>query len=249
MLILTILLLSIPFASQAYSQQPSGGSAGKDTQLSTVDQILDKYVEALGGRAAIEKIKSSRVKGTVEIPAAGVAGTVEFLRKAPNMVLTSVTVNDSVVGRTAFDGNAGWSENIRDGVKALTGEDLIDARTQADFYISVRLRQLYPKMVLDGLEKDGDSEAYVIEATPENGRPVTFHFDKSSGLLVRTDSVVVNQEGQSHSTVYFADYRDVDGVKTPCLIRGVTPLSTIIFKLTDIRNNIEIDGSKFVMPK
>ena len=50
-------------------------------------------------------------------------------------------------------------------------------------------------MVLDGLEKDGDIEAYVIEATPESGRPVTFHFGKSSGLLVRIDSVVVSQEG------------------------------------------------------
>jgi hypothetical protein len=104
-------------------------------------------------------------------------------------------------------------------------------------------------MALKSLEKDGDREAYVIEAMPEIGRPVTFHFDTASGLLVRTDVVVVSQEGESSSSEYLADYKEVDGVKTPHLMREVTPLSTVIFKLTDVKNNVVVDDSKFAGPK
>ena len=56
----------------------------------TIDQILDKYVTASGGRAAIEKMTSASAKGTIDIPDAGVSGTVELLQKAPAKSLTTV---------------------------------------------------------------------------------------------------------------------------------------------------------------
>src|SRR5262249_22044573 len=153
--------------------------------LPTVDEVLDRYVKALGGRAAIEMIKSSVAKGTMEIPAAGATGTVEFWRRAPNMLLIVMSVGNSVVARTAFDGKVGWSEDLREGVTDREGENLDELKREADFYRSTSLKQFYPRMVLTGSEKEGEIESYVIEATPEKGRPVRLHFDKATGLLVR----------------------------------------------------------------
>jgi zinc protease len=247
--VVSVMLLLLPCISIARPQGGANESRKEAAGLPTVDEVLDRYVKALGGRAAIEKIKSSVAKGTMEIPADGVTGTVEFWRKAPSMFLSVISIGDSVVARTGFNGNLGWSESIRDGLNPLEGERLAQLMREADFYRSIRLKQLYPKMVLTGLLKEGDSESYVIEATPEKGRPVTFHFDKVNALLVQTDMVVVSPEGESPVRDYFAEYREVDGINTPFLTREVTPLVTVIFKLTEIKNNVPIDESKFVKPK
>jgi hypothetical protein len=224
-------------------------SRGNLAGLPTVDEVLDRYVKVLGGRAAIEMIKSSVAKGTMEIPAAGATGTVEFWRRAPNMLLIVMSVGNSVVARTAFDGKAGWSEDLRVGVTDREGENLDELKREADFYRSTNLKQLYPKMVLTGSQKEGETESYVIEATPEKGRPVKLYFEKATGLLVRTDRVSMTPQGELPSSEHLADYRELDGVKAPYLIRGVTPLVTIIFKLTEIKNNVTIDESKFLKPQ
>jgi zinc protease len=237
-----VLLASCVWAAtaQRVTNEPNGQTAA----LPTVDEVLDRYVQALGGRAAIERVKSSVAKGTMEIPAAGVTGSIEFWKKAPNLILNVVTVAGTGASRTGFDGSVGWSENPHQGLVTLKGQQLAQLALQADFYSSINLKLLYSKMTLIGMRKDDERDSYVIDATTEGGRSVKFHFDKDTGLLIRTDSGVDGQE-----ISYFGDYREVEGVKAPFLLREVNPAITVIIKLTEIKNNIAIDDSQFRMPQ
>jgi len=85
----------------------------------------------------------------------------------------------------------------------------------------------------------------VLEA-PRNGSPRRFYFDKTTGLLVRSEER--NQADQVTSAIEYDDYRDVDGVKVPFVIHYVDDAHFVI-KLTEVKQNVSIDDSVFVKPK
>ena len=85
----------------------------------------------------------------------------------------------------------------------------------------------------------------VLEA-PRNGRPRRFYFDKTTGLLVRSEER--NQADQVTSAIEYDDYRDVDGIKVPFVIHYVDDAHFVI-KLTEVKQNLSIDDSVFVKPK
>jgi hypothetical protein len=85
-------------------------------------------------------------------------------------------------------------------------------------------------MTLRGKQTLGGSEVYAIEGTPATGLPSVFYFDVKTGLLKRKDSV------------YYDDYREVDGMMIPFSIRGPNTL----IKLTEVKHNLPVDDSQFV---
>src|SRR5437870_13266315 len=94
-LTLTTIILSLLIAVTAFAQgtpRKPAADAKPAAKLPTVDQVLDKYVQAIGGKAAVEKATTRVAKGSFEIPAFGATGTAEIYAKAPNKAATIVTV-------------------------------------------------------------------------------------------------------------------------------------------------------------
>src|SRR5262249_35758782 len=87
-------LITCPNLVRAQQQQKSG--AGQETrpveQLPSVDQILSRHMQALGGKAAIEKLTSLTLTGTMEVPSAGLSGKAELAVRAPNRYFLSVDI-------------------------------------------------------------------------------------------------------------------------------------------------------------
>src|SRR3984885_11998062 len=114
--------------------------------LPTADQVLDHYVQAIGGRAAWMKLNSRVSKGTIEIPAMdNLTGTLEIHEKAPNFMLAVISLGGGAFEQ-GFDGTTAWCNNPRDGLRVLTGGELDDARREADFYHPLDLRKIYSKL-------------------------------------------------------------------------------------------------------
>ena len=214
----------------------------------TVDQILEKYVQAIGGKAAIEKVKSRVTEGTIDIPAAGISGKFTTQAKAPNMTSLKADLPGFGVITEAYDGSVAWENNPIQGLREKTGNELADTKLDADFYRDIKLKSLYPKMVLQGKEKYADKEAYVIVATPPEGSVEKFYFDAQSGLLIRQDSERESPEGKIPVQVYFDDYRDVEGVKLPHVMRQVTPQFEMSIKVSGVKNNVPVDEAAFKKP-
>jgi carboxyl-terminal processing protease len=206
-----------------------GATVALDPQ---VEQIIEKYLEAIGGRAAIEKITSRVSTGTVEGAFAGVSttGTVETVEQAPDKSVTTIVVPSLGIMRRGFTGARGYEQFSLVGFREIKGFELDLLRLDSDFRWGADLRRLYPKMVLKGKEKIGDADAYVIEATPARvPLPTRLYFDTQTGLLLRRDAI------------YFEDYREVDGVKLPFLMHGAG--ATI--KLKDVKHNVALDAAAF----
>jgi CubicO group peptidase (beta-lactamase class C family) len=206
--------------------------------MPTVDQILDKYVQAIGGEAAYRKLTTSVGKGTFEIQEAGIVGSIEYESMAPNklrIILRGQTKNGYQVDLwSGFDGAVGWDFNSTSGgYRELSGKELAAKRRDAEFYLEIKRKELYPKMALKGAQKVGARAVYVIEATPAEGDPENWYFDVETGLLIRIDDT------------YYDDYREVNGVKLPFTYRASSASGMFISRLDEVRFNIPIDEARF----
>jgi len=247
---LTIAILAAALAVTALAQgaQPKPAGAGTTAPLPTADQILDKYVQALGGKAAIEKQTSRVSKGTFEIAAFGATGTAEIFEKAPNKTASVINVAGFGVVQEGFDGKAGWGVDPQNGLRDKTGAELASAKLDAEFLKAIKIKQLYPKIVVKGKDKVGEKEVYVVEATPVESSVETWYFDAQTGLIVRQDSEREGPQGKQAIQSYMDDYREVDGVKIPFKLRQVTSAFTIDIKIDEIKHNVPIDDAKFNKP-
>jgi photosynthetic reaction center cytochrome c subunit len=236
--------VSVPAVGQNLWQPNS--SSSKDSPLPTVDQILDRYVQALGGADLFQKITSRVVKGS-RIGADGVLVPEDVYQKAPNKLLT-VTSYPDITFRNGFNGTAGWGESSKGGVLELPGQVLEQLKNDSEFYKEIRTKELYQKLTLMGKSTIGDSEAYVIEAGSFRGSPEKLYFDIRSGLLVRRYVESETVLGRFPLQTDYEDYRDVDGIKQPFLIHWSIPGRVWGRKVAEIKQNVAIDDQQFNPP-
>jgi hypothetical protein len=218
-------------------------------KMPTVKEILAKYVQAIGGKQANEKIKSRMAKGTVEMMPMGIKGTFENYAAAPNKSSTKVSLSGIGDFSEGFDGTTAWTINPVQGSRDKQGEELAQAKLTNSFNRETLLDKLYPKMELRGIEKVGVDDAYVVAAMPDNLPEEIFYFDTKSGLLVRHDSTSISPEGKMVGKTFLEDYRMVDGVKVPFKTRSVLPQFEIVTTYTEVKNNVAVEDSRFAKPK
>jgi zinc protease len=253
-ILLMIAVLALAAFASAQKPEPAKpdpakmASAPGPSNLSVKD-ILERYIKALGGREAIEKIKSRTTVGTVELVPVNMKGTFESYSapEARSYSKTSLTgVGDFI---ESSDGKSVWSSNPIQGLREKSGAELAQAKLTNDFHRDLRLDKLFPKMELKGIEKIGDKEVYVVEGTAEGVPSETWYFDVKSGLMLRSDVTSISPEGQQKISAYLEEIRPVDGVMVPFRIRTQTPQFQIVITFTEVKHNVPIDDAKFAKPK
>ncbi len=233
-------------AAPATSATPSAMKPA--AALPTADQVLDHYVQAIGGRAAWLKLNSRVSKGTIEIPAMNnLSGTVEIHEKAPNLMLAVINLGGAAFEQ-GFDGNVGWSDNPQNGLRELSGGELDDARREANFYHAVELKKNYTKMTVKGIERVNEHDTYLVEATRAEGAPDRMYFDTQTGLMVRSVNQRYTTDGITEFTADVADYTEVDGVKLPFSVRQTGASATFIIRFTEVHHNLQLTDSQFAKP-
>ena len=105
-----------------------------------VDQILDRYEEAIGGREAWAKFTSRVTMGTIEVPSMNLSGTVMIHEKAPDKMLSAVIINGAAF-QQGYDGIQGWTDDPKNGLRDQTGPELAEAKRDADFLHAFHLRR------------------------------------------------------------------------------------------------------------
>jgi zinc protease len=223
-------------------------SATKAAALPTADQVLDHYVQAIGGRAAWLKLNSRVSKGTIENPAMNnLTGTVEIHEKAPNLMLAVINLGGAAFEQ-GFDGTVAWSDNPENGLRELSGGELDDARREANFYHALELRKNYTKMTVTGIEKVNEHDTYVVEATREKGAPDKMYFDTQTGLMVRSVNQRYTPDGVTEFQADVDDYTEVDGVRLPFTVRQTGASATFIIRFTEVHHNLQLADAQFAKP-
>lgn len=222
----------------AVAPRPSGPSP-------TAEQILDQYVDALGGAGAIQKVTSRVMKGV--ILADGQEMPIEITAKAPNKRISAMkTPNGESL--TAFDGTAGWLGNTGRPARSMTAAESDAARMDAEMYLAVNLPKYFQQLRPGRPEKIGDISCAVLMGMRPGQPPVRLFFDKNTGLLVRTIRYAETPLGRNPTQIDYADYKAVDGVKIPLKWTLSRPNGRFTIQIKDVQQNVPVDDAKFAKP-
>src|SRR6266849_1880584 len=200
------------------AEEPKVGTGGgkkpgeEKFALPPGDQLLDKYLAAVGGADALQKITSRVQKGTLTA-FGGQHFSVEVYSKAPDkrVSIMHLQSGDSL---TAFDGKRGWL-SVPGRVHMMTAAENDAARMDADLYFAVHLNTLYQKFRVDAGEKMDGRDTYLVTGHSEGQPPLRLYFDQQSGLLLRLVRYADTPLGRNPTQIDYEDYRDADGVKLP----------------------------------
>lgn len=212
--------------------------------LPTVDEVLNKYVEALGGAAAFDAVNSRVTKGTLDIPGVSRGGTFETYEQAPNKFLTVMEAYPIGTRKLAFDGRNGWAATSA-GVQALNKKELLAIQREAEFYGPMRLKSIYKKVTLAGTSKIGYRDVYVIDCQLAPGMVDRLYFDVKTYLPARMNTVQILGTDSVPVEVYFDDWRAVDGIKIPFSITQRFPKLTLSYTVKEMKHNVPIDAKIF----
>ena len=209
------------------------------------DQLLDKYVAALGGPQAIKKVSTRWGKGTIALGANKFP--FEVFEKAPNKRLSVMHLpnSDSI---TSFDGNSGWLAVPGQPVRDMSGAESDAARLDADFYFPLRVKQLFTELRAGKSEKVGDRDVTSLVGIKEGQPPLKLYFDPQSGVLVRLLRYAESPLGRVPTQTDYADYREVNGVRTPFRWTISRPGGRFTIQLENVQQNVPIDDARFAKP-
>jgi photosynthetic reaction center cytochrome c subunit len=208
----------------------------------TPDQIIEKYVAALGGADAIRKVTSRVMKGTIMV--GGTETPIELFTKAPNKRI-SISNGQSY---TAFDGTAGWMGNTGRPAREMSAAESEAAGLDAEFSLALRLKEIFPQLRRGRPETIAGVECETLNASRPGRPPVRLYFDKNSGLLMRMVRYAETPVGRNATQTDYADYREMDGVKTPFRWTLSRPNGRFTIQVKEAKNNLPVDDARFARP-
>ena len=217
----------------------------------TVDEIFNKYIQALGGAARLASLTSYVAKGT-STPFGDVVGKgypTEVYAKAPNQLATIVHQQEGDMART-FDGREGYFLLPLTVVEEYpwTGGALEGAKLDAELAFPARIKDFLPNWRVSFSTTLNGVDVRVVQGTGAAGLVATFYFDKASGLLVRMARYTPSSVGRVPTQIDFSDYRPVAGVMIPFKWSYSWLSGRDDFTLTDVQPNVVPDPAKFGRP-
>lgn len=238
--------IPVVLLSKAERESKTGPVSDK-APLPEADQILNKYVEALGGKAAIEKARTRIIKGTIVghlLP----SSPIEISQQAPDKLQLVITTPKATITQ-GYNGAEGWVSDPR-GVRPLDGTALAMMKQEADFYRELHFPERYTRMRVTGREKVRDRDAFVVVGTTPDHKTERLYFDVETGLLLRSVTYIQTMIGSIPETTDYDDYRVVDGVKIAFKrhreqLQGFEEQTRTF---AEIKSNVEIDPAKFAKP-
>jgi hypothetical protein len=229
-----------------------GGTSVSTAEKQSIDKaaakILDRYVDAVGGKAVYDKAKDSVTKGTLDIPAAGIKLDITVYAQRPNLY-RSLAQNPQIgVFDRGTDGKVFWDVSTMQGARILEGDELAEAMRDAAFEGQVYWRAQYDSVAMAGADTVDGSPCDKVIVKSKGAKPRTFSFDRKSGLLVKSSSVAKTQMGEIPIDVLVGDYRKVGDMlasyKSTIKVMGQDRIMT----MTSIEYNVAIPDSMFTPP-
>jgi photosynthetic reaction center cytochrome c subunit len=216
-----------------------------DASLPSADQILGKYLQAVGSAGAVS-ISSTRVQtGTLTVGSEHFP--VEVLSKGPSQRVTTVRFpgGDSITG---ISGDEGWLSTPGHALHDMSSAEVDAAQMDAELLFPGYLHQIFKELRVQRKERVDAHETYVVLGMRDNQPPVDLYFDEESGLLVRVLLYAETPLGLNPTQIDYGDYRAEAGLKTAFRWTIARPSGRFTIQVEEMRENVPIKDDKFVKP-
>jgi hypothetical protein len=221
----------------------------------SVDQVLDKYLQAVGGAQNVGRVTSFVATGkSVGYRGFGGGGLVELAAQAPDRRATHISFPeypDRGVSVRTYDGRTGWIATPLAVVPKyeLGGSERDGARLDAMLVFPARIKQSLSNLRVGLPQTIDDKDVTVLQGDGPNGTLATLYFDDKTGLLVRMVRHGRSPIGRVPTQVDYSDYRDVGGIKFPYRWTFAWLDGRDQFDFSDVKLNVPIDPATFGEPK
>jgi hypothetical protein len=241
------------------SSTPSTVTKETTNSSPSVDEIIARYIQALGGAEALGSVQTIEAKGTFEMPESDMSGTVTGYFKAPNKFALVLKSSDGGGVIRLFDGERGWERTMNAEAGTQTRElrdlELQQLKLSSNILAVLKFREIYSRLTLKGRQKLEDKEAYVIEAVSVLGKPETLYFDVQTGFLSRKDFAEFSSRGERRAETYLEDYKAIPG--TPGAKTAFTsttfypddPDSNYVVEFKELKANVPLNEQIFLPPR
>lgn len=215
----------------------------------TSEEIIQKMIEASGGKKALESIDDSTMTGTIELIQNGLTGEITVYKKEPGKMRIDLELMGMVITQ-AYDGSLAWWTNPQTGAVEEMPE------TEA----ASMKRDTLPRDAIFNPKKYGISfeykgketldgkDHYIIEQTYSDGFKLTLFVDCDTYLPTKSKGKLNSAMGEVEFEQLASDYKKVNGLMVAHTVTTyVNGAESRIIVLKDIRYNTGLEDSLFKM--
>jgi photosynthetic reaction center cytochrome c subunit len=237
----------------------------------TADQVIDKYIQAIGGAQRLAGLTSYVAKGTsVGFGGFGGGGQVQIYAKSPAQRTVIIEFKDAP-GRgdsiRSYDGKSGWIKTPLTvlGEYEASGGELDGARLDAELQFPGQIKQVLSNLRVglpatisdlpgpssqtgDQVAEIKDRPVVAVQGTTPGGTVATLYFDRTSNLLLRLVRYSKSPIGRIPTQIDYSDYRDVGGIKMPFRVTFAWLDGRDAIQLSEVQTNVAIDAGRFGRP-
>lgn len=234
-----------PYVSEARSIAGPADEGRND--LPTATDVLEKYIKAVGGAAAIQNVSSRVESGTVTF-GVGPVFTIEIFSKSPyrQAIIVHMPAGDSF---TVLDTQKGWLKSVAGPARDMSQADIEGAKLDADLQFPINLKKKFQDLRVMRSEELNDRDTILMFAANSSGPPLELYFDRQTGLLLRQLRFGTSPLGLNPTQIDYGDYKSFDGVEVPRHLIIIRPNRTLDIHLLQVSQNIPVDEAKFARPQ
>lgn len=224
-------------------------TSGSDEVLPKAEAILDKHLEAMGGRAAHKKLRNRVTKGTFSVP--GMIANAKMTTYAAAPQKQYVLIESDMIGKieSGTDGETVWEISTMAGPQVKKDDERAFGLREAIFHGILDWKKLYKSAQCVAVEEIDAAPCYKVVMTPKEGKPETRYYDKKTHLLVKMEFQLVTAMGTMSVVATPSDYKRVDGILIPHKInQEIIGLQKVEIVVESVEHNTEIPADRFKLP-
>jgi len=218
----------------------------------TAEQILNRYVEVTGGKAAYDKVKSVSMQGVMEIKGQNVRGEMKMFRQDGGKYYTVVDLPGIGKQEDGSNGTVVWDKTVL-GPRLKTGVEKFLATCAAGAMSeygrgALEKDSCYSKSEFVGEEMLNGKAVYKLRMTPKEGKPEEQYYDKATGLLARTKMIMPSPMGEVPIVAIVDEYKTIDGITTPVKLTNDMGAVSMVMTFSVVKFNEKIPAALFTLP-
>lgn len=175
----------------------------------TVSSVVDKYINAIGGKANLAKISSYTMNASMSMQGQNI--DFKVIKAQGGKEVTTVTAMGQVMQKQVFDGKTGYSEQMGQKVN-ITPEEIAEKQKTPELFEELSFAKS-ADYKLNGIEKINGEDSYAIK-----GGDTTYYYSVATGLKTGETKKVKARGQEMTIPTTFSNYKEVNGVKMPYTI-------------------------------
>jgi len=205
-------------------------------------------VEATGGKAAYDKVKSDISTGTMTFVAMGLKGDMVAYGQSPDKRVVEITLEGIGKISEGVNGDVAWSMSAMQGPRLKEGDEKADSVRQARYNADVNWRDLYKTAETTGSDTVDGKDCYKVVLTSKDGKTSTRWYDKKSGLLTKMAMKSTSPMGEIEVEIVPTDYRKEGELLMAHKVATKVAGQELTMSIDKVQQNADIPKDKFEPP-